>query len=276
MSEQRPADERPDGSESPTDDDGESPTAREQVAAPTEQFELTLGFGQVLSLVVAAAAVVGAAALLVDPSLLAPSDLAYLFVVATGVIAVLMGLQSLRGGDEEGAAVDLPLVEYRSSTSVPGEDIDAAVLGTDFEGAMGNYKQQREARDRLYRLVEATLERLGERAPEDDTDISETEWTDDPIARSLFELGSPFDRGDRLGFRFRKGSVFQRQVGAVVDAVADRLSVPDREWTDSRSRGDVGILETGWPGRTTDVTARDRSLDRWQAAVERSRDWATE
>ncbi|MFB6188391.1 MAG: DUF58 domain-containing protein [Halapricum sp.] len=253
----------PDGTEAGSEGDDRIPQA--SVAVPSDRQELDLSGAGVMAIVLGAAFVVAAVVFIAAPNLAPTFDLTFALELVMALVAVGGGLnvavKYLRG---ERNAVDPPLVEYRSTVSIPGEDLDASLLGIGPGGTSGSYTSLKAVRDRLRALVETTLVQTGVSDEDVEAAIEDGSWTEDPIAASLFSTAQPFSAVDRLQFRFGRRQPRTVQARHVVDAVADRLGIDDRGWTDPNEPGDRSTVEDGWVGRLDAVERRDRETRRWR------------
>jgi uncharacterized protein (DUF58 family) len=265
MSETEPPERRGDSGDGSGSSESAESSVDGEVATPTTPLEISLGFWTGIAFALAVVAV-GAAALIVwRPSLVDDSPAVFIVVTATGVVTAFLGGRAIYrqiGADAE--TVDTPLVEYRATTRVPGEEVDATLLRRSGGGLMGGYEQQKAVTERLRDLVTAALGRDGHDEDEAERRIENETWTENPVAAGFFTFGSAVEWLDRLRLRLTGVSLFAYQARHAVDAVADRLSVPDREWTDPESVGDVAAVTEGWPGRTTDMDLSDRETRRWR------------
>jgi uncharacterized repeat protein (TIGR01451 family) len=245
-----------------------SPVRDEETTVVTESGDTGPPRARVGTSVAGALVVAIAVVLVIEPGLAPTFDLAvvleYLMALIGIGAALVYGFSYLRG---EGVELDPPLIEYRSTVEVPGESIDAKLVGADGERPLGRYKRLSAVRERLRALLEGVLLRTGVPEPGVEEAIGSGEWTDDSIAAGFFEGRSPFSAADRIRLRLRRSRPLQVRAYHAIDALADRLGIDDREWNDPDEPGDLSAIEEGWVGRLEDVELGDRSTDRWRVVA---------
>lgn len=207
----------------------------------------------------------------VDPALLPTFDLVRLVAIGVGLVGAYLGGRSafryLRDGPVQ---VDPPLVEYRSTIEVPGEEIDASLLG-----GVGRYQQVEVGTsilfrsrswivERLWELSSTVLERTGVDPEETAALLHEGRWTDDRYASAFFRSFDPLSWSEQIRLRVRGDTAFRREARGVVDVLARRLAITEREWDDPEEWGDVGAADEGHVGTVTDLAVRDRKSQRWR------------
>lgn len=238
-----------------------------EVATPQTPLEISIGTAGAVAFAVAVVAIGAAAVIVWQPSLGPDSSGLFLAVTVTGVVTAVLGgravYRQVTGGPD---GSDPPLVEYRATTTVPGEDVDATLLDRQGSREMKGYKRQQAVTDRLRDLASAALQREGHSESTAEARLDDETWTDDGVAAGFFTLGSPVARFGltRLRLRARGVTRFAFQARYAVDAIADRLSVTDREWTDPGTWGNVESVTEGWPGRTAEMELVDRETNRWR------------
>ena len=247
-------------------DDGPADTAgKARVPLPDEQRDRTLSSAALVTLAIAVVLVGIAAVFIAVPGLSPTLDLTFVIELLMALFALGAALtftvRYLRGEHDQ---LDPPLVEYRSTISVPGESLDADLVGARADSSAGLYRQLKDVRERLEDLLERALAQTGAAAEEAQETIQSGEWTDDRIAASFFTSGQPFSAVERARLRASRVRVREVQARHAIAAIADRLSVTDREWTDPDDRGDISAIEEGWVGRFEDVEFRDRETNRWR------------
>lgn len=261
-------------SETRGDSDGQSeesvedrPDGREgHVATPAESDASGIGSRGALGLALATLLIVGAAVVILRPWLVPAVNVTFVVVTATGLVGAFFGGRRIYRAVADGdGGVDLPLVEYRTTVTVPGEDVDDVMLQPDTgTSPLSGFRSRRSITGRLRDLVVAGLERTGDLEDSVEEQLEAGRWTDDAYAASFFSIGSPLGRARRLRLRLRGDNAFAWTARHVVDVAARRLDLGDREWTDPTLPGDVGAVEEGWVGSVADVETRDRRTERWR------------
>jgi len=235
---------------------------------PAEREEFTIGGWTALGLAAATLLIGAALVAIARPSLVPQLNVTFVLVTFAGLFAVFLGgrriYRTLDAGD---GGVDLPLVEYRSTVSVPGEEVDQEMVeGGSGTGPLSGFRSRRSVSARLRDLVVAGLERTGDLEEPVEAFLESGAWTDDPDAASFFSIGSGMNRAERLRVRLRGDTPFARRARHVVDVAARTLDLRDREWSDPTGPGDVGAVEEGWVGSARDVESRDRRTERLRVA----------
>ncbi|QSG04626.1 DUF58 domain-containing protein [Halapricum desulfuricans] len=218
-----------------------------------------------VSVVLGALAVAIAIGFVLDPELAPTFDpivvLEYLMALLGVGAALALGINYLR--DERGE-LDPPLIEYRSTVSVPGTSIDADLSGSTAEGPLGQYKRIGAVRDRLRAVLGDVLSRTGTAESDREAAVESGTWTDDSVAAGFFQSDSPFSTGDRLRMRARRRHPLVMQARHAIDSLANRLGVSEREWTDPEKPGARSEIDEGWVGRLADVERGVMGIDRWR------------
>jgi uncharacterized repeat protein (TIGR01451 family) len=247
-------------SESEPSDSGTEPS----VAVPSERESVELSTAGAVTLGIAAILVVIATVFVAVPGLSPTLDLTVVIELLMALFALgaalTFAVRYLRG---DHTAVDPPLIEYRSTISVPGESLDADLLGARSDGDGDSYRKLRDVRDRLEDLLEQALGRTGVPADETEETVQSGSWTDDRLAASFFTTGRAFSTVDQVRHRVARARPRAIQARHAIDAIADRLSITDRVWTDPDESGDISTIEEGWVGRFDEVELRDRETNRW-------------
>lgn len=229
----------------------------------SETDEIDLSGATLVLVGLGALAVTVAIVFVLDPELAPTFDpivvVEYLMAILGVGAALGLGVNYLRGEKKE---IDPPLVEYRSTVSVPGTSIDADLTGTTAEGPLGRYKRIGAVRERLRAVLDESLSRTG--VPESDREevVESGAWTDDSVATGFFEPSSPFSAGDRIRMRATRQHPLVVQARHAIDAVANRLGVDSREWTDPDDAGARSEIDEGWVGRLSDVERQISETDR--------------
>jgi len=220
--------------------------------------------GSTLGLIaVGSLAVMAAIVFIYDPGLAPTFDpvlvLAYLMPLVGIGAALSLSVTYVRG---ERLELDPPLVEYRSTVSVPGTSIDSDLAGTTADGPLGRYKRIGAVRTRLQTVLDSVLAQTGV-APEDrEATVESGDWTGDRIAAGFFQSSTPFSRSERLRMRLTGEHALVTQARHAIDAIADRLGVTDRKWSGPEQDGARSTIDDGWVGRLSDVDPRTRETDR--------------
>ena len=214
-------------------------------------------------IIVGSLAVVLAMIFVYDPSLAPEFDpvllLAYLIPLFGIGAALSLSVNYLRG---ERSELDPPLVEYRSTVSVPGTSIDADLTGTTADGPLGRYKRIGAVRKRLRSVLDDVLARTAVPEADREAAVESGDWTDDRIAAGFFRSGTPFTRGERLRMRFTGEHALVVQVYHAIDAIADRLGVTERDWDSPKQDAARSTIDEGWVGRLSEVDLDSRDTDR--------------
>lgn len=214
-------------------------------------------------IVVGSLAVVLAIVFIYDPGLAPAFDpvllLAYLMPLVGIGAALSLSVNYLRG---ERSELDPPLVEYRSTVSVPGTSVDGDLAGTTADGPLGRYKRISSVRKRLRTVLDGVLTRTAVSPEDRESTVESGDWTDDRIAAGFFQSSTPFSRSERLRMRLTGEHALVTQARHAIDAIADRLGVTDRDWGGPEQDGARSTIGEGWVGRLSDVDSQIRETGR--------------